>query len=100
MTGQMIRESEREIKLMMKEPASNDDQISAESDEQIKKNINQTYLFKLQEVTRQLRSMEKEYLKKMTDLYGQEGDVLLDQIERKERDFFADVDSENIQKNQ
>lgn len=47
------------------------------SDEQIRKNIQQTYLLKLQEVTRQLRQMEKEHLIRMKDLYGEDGEILL-----------------------
>lgn len=70
---------------MMKESDS-----PIETDLQIKNNIKQTYLLRLQEVTRKLRALEKEHLKKITDLYGQEGDAMLDQIEQKERDFFAD----------
>lgn len=65
---------------------------SIESDRQIRKNIQLTYVFKLQEVTRQLRQMEKEHLVKVQNLYGPEGEVFLNSIERKEEDFFAELD--------
>lgn len=48
-----------------------------ESDQQIRKNIQQTYLFKLQDITRQLRLMEREHLLRVKDLYGEEGEVLI-----------------------
>ena len=71
---------------MMK--TESDIEIKIESDIQIRKNIQQTYLYKLQEVTRQLRTMEKEYLVRMKDLYGEEGEVIIEQFERREREYF------------
>ncbi|TNV77799.1 hypothetical protein FGO68_gene12507 [Halteria grandinella] len=65
-----IRDCERDLRDMMKE----EDGVA--TDTQIKNNIKQTYLLRLQEVTRKLRALEKEHLKKMTDLYGQEGEAM------------------------
>ena len=56
---------------------------------QIRKNIQQTYLFKLQEVTRQLRTMEKEQLLRMKELYGEEGEIIIEQIQRREAEYFS-----------
>jgi hypothetical protein len=36
--------------------------------------------------------MEKEHLMRVKDLYGEEGEIILDQLEKRERDFFADLD--------
>ncbi len=36
--------------------------------------------------------MEKEHLVKIQNLYGNEGEVILNQIEKREADFFADLD--------
>ena len=57
---------------------------------QIRKNIQQTYLYQLQEVTRQLRQMEKEHLMRMKDLYGEDGEIILDQLEKREGGYFSD----------
>ena len=62
-----------------------------DSDMQIRKNIQQTYLFKLQEVTRSLRQLEKEHLMRMKDLYGEDGEIILDQLEKREGGYFADM---------
>lgn len=35
--------------------------------------------------------MEKEHLIRMKDLYGEDGDILLDKLEKGEQDFFADL---------
>lgn len=75
-----------------------DDRFLNESDLQIRKNIQQTYLFKLQEVTRQLRQMEKEHLNRIKDLYGEEGEIIIKQIEKREEDFFASLDQEDNQR--
>ncbi len=80
----MIRESEWNLKEMMK----SNEGVSEESDRQIRKNIQQTYLYKLQEVTRQLRAMEKEHLVRMKDLYGEEGEIIIEQLEKREREYF------------
>jgi hypothetical protein len=32
--------------------------------------------------------MEKEHLVRMKDLYGEEGEVILEQMERREREYF------------
>ncbi len=80
----MIRESEWNLKEMMKSHEG----ASEESDRQIRKNIQQTYLYKLQEVTRQLRAMEKEHLVRMKDLYGEEGEIIIEQLEKREREYF------------
>lgn len=37
--------------------------------------------------------MEKEHFVRIENLYGKEGDVLLNEIERKEADYFADDDN-------
>ena len=63
-----------------------------DADLQIRTNIQQTYLFKLQEVTRQLRHLEKQHLLRMKDLYGDQGEIILDQLEKKEGGYFADLD--------
>lgn len=68
------------------------EQFENESDLQIRKNIQQTYVCKLQDITKQLRGMEKEHLLKIKNLYGEEGEVFLNEVERKEQDFFADLD--------
>ena len=39
--------------------------------------------------------MEKEHLLKVKILYGEEGEVFLSELERKEQDFFADLDHNN-----
>jgi hypothetical protein len=46
-------------------------------------------LFKLQEVTRQLRTMEKEQLLRMKELYGEEGEIIIEQIQRREAEYFS-----------
>ncbi|MFS8159431.1 MAG: hypothetical protein ACMG6E_04300 [Candidatus Roizmanbacteria bacterium] len=46
----------------------------------------------MQDVTKQLRQIEKEHLVRIENLYGQEGEILLNEIEKKEADFFADLD--------
>jgi hypothetical protein len=48
------------------------------TDSQIKQNVKQTYLLKLHDITRMLREVEKEHLKRMTELYGEEGEAVLD----------------------
>lgn len=56
---------------MMSESSENN------SDYQIRKNIQQTYLFKLQDITRQLRQIEKEHFMRVKDLYGEEGEIII-----------------------
>lgn len=68
-----------------------------ETNQQIKCNIKQTYLLRLQEVTRKLRALEKEHLKRVTDLYGEEGEAVLDALEKREKDFLADDADERRQ---
>lgn len=55
-----------------------------DSDKQIRRNIQQTYIYKLQEITRSLRQMEKEHFIKMKDLYGDDGDAILSQLENQD----------------
>jgi hypothetical protein len=82
----MIKDSEKDLRTMMQ---TTDDK---DADFQIRKNIQQTYLYKLQEITRHLRQLEKEHLYRMKDLYGEEGEIILDQLEKREGGYFADID--------
>lgn len=66
-------------------------------DIQIRKNIQQTYLLKLQDITQHLRKLEKEHLLKVKNLYGEEGEIFLNELERKEQDFLADDNKDLIQ---
>ena len=36
--------------------------------------------------------MEKEHFMRVKDLYGEDGEILLDQMQKKDEDFFADLD--------
>jgi hypothetical protein len=39
--------------------------------------------------------MEREHLMRVKDLYGEEGEVLLSQLDKREQDYFADLDVKN-----
>ena len=45
--------------------------------------------------------MEKEHLLRVKDLYGEEGEIIINELERREKDYFADLDLKevNLQKN-
>lgn len=45
--------------------------------------------------------MEKEHLMRVKDLYGEEGEIIINELERREKDYFADLDLKevNLQKN-
>ena len=75
------------------------EQFENDFDLQIRKNIQQTYVCKLQDITKQLRQIEKEHLMKINDLYGEEGEIFLSQLEKREQDFFADLDLDDRNKN-
>eukprot|EP00347_Sterkiella_histriomuscorum_P011464 403372354 len=81
-----IKTSERALKQMMSESSN------ANSDNQIRKNIQQTYLLKLKEIAKQLRQIERENLMRIKDLYGEEGEIILNQLQKGEQDFFAELD--------
>ena len=36
--------------------------------------------------------MEKEHLMRVKDLYGEEGEIILSQLERRENDFLTDLE--------
>ncbi|CDW72075.1 syntaxin-like protein [Stylonychia lemnae] len=91
---QTIKQSEKELRQMMGENSQN------QSDYQIRKNIQQTYLFKMQDITRQLRTIERENLMRIKDLYGDEGEIILSQLDKKERDYFAELDVKQAQEQQ
>jgi hypothetical protein len=38
-----------------------------------------------------MRKMEKEHLQRFKDFYGEEGEIILNQVEEREKDFMADV---------
>jgi len=86
----VIKQSEKDLRQMMLESYDND------CDKQIRTNIQQTYLFRLQDITRHLRQMEKEHLMRVKDLYGEEGEIILNELEQREKDFFADLDLKEI----
>jgi len=45
--------------------------------------------------------MEKEYLMRVKDLYGEEGEIILEQLEKREEDFFRDMQSSSsVQKSE
>ena len=45
--------------------------------------------------------MEKEHLMRVKDLYGEEGEIIINELEKREKDYFADLEvkQENDQKN-
>ncbi len=83
--SQSIKYCEQRLKQMMSFVFENS------SDNQIRKNIMQTYVSQLTTMTRQLQKMEKEHLMKLKDLYGEEGEIVINEIEKRE-DFFGDLD--------
>jgi hypothetical protein len=43
--------------------------------------------------------MEKEHLMRVKDLYGEEGEIIINELEKREKDFFADLDLKAVDKN-
>ncbi len=43
--------------------------------------------------------MEKEHLMRVKDLYGEEGEIIINELEKREKDYFADLEVK-VTKNQ